>query len=359
MRLSLLLLLLLCLCRAQAASVVFISPGHADELYWVGAVQAMQQAARDLQLELRVLHAERDPLRQVSLVRELAAGPHPDYLMVAADKGVLVEQLRLADAAGIPTLVVYNSVQPAEREALGRPRAGLRHWLGSLAPRAEDAGYLTGRALIEAGLRQGLGGAGGELQLLVLLGDRSSDTSIRRFQGLQRALSEFPQVQLRQSVASDWRRDKAHLQARHLLRRYPQVQLIWAGSDQIALGAMQAAEEEGRRPGQDLLFAGVNTSREAMQARVEGRLSALAGGHYMAGAWGLVLLHDHAAGQDFAASEGLELERPMFSLFSARQARRYLAEGEREIDFRRFSKVHNPGLARYDFSYAALLRGRP
>src|SRR5690606_23816553 len=112
----------------------------------------------------------------------------------------------------------------------------------SLVPRAEDAGYLTAKALIEEGLRNGLADQHGSMQMVALYGDRSSDSSVRRNQGLLRALSEHPQVQLLQAVSSDWRRDKAQLQAQHLLRRYPQVRLVWSGSDQIAFGAMQAAE---------------------------------------------------------------------------------------------------------------------
>lgn len=359
MRPSVVLLLLLIALPAQAARVAFISPGHADEQYWAGAAQAMQQAADDLGLQLEIYHAERDPLRQISLVRELTGPRRPDYLLVAADKGTLVEQLRAADAAGIPTLAVYNSVQQSERAALGRPRQKLPHWLGSLIPQAEDAGYLSARALIEEGLRKGLVDPQGRLQMIALYGDRSTDSSIRRNQGLQQALQEYPQVQLRQAVSADWRRDKAQLQAQHLLRRYPQATLVWSGSDQLAFGAMQAAVAEQRVPGKDLLFSAINTSDEAMGAVLDGRLSALAGGHFMAGAWALVMLHDYDHGKDFAADEGTELERAMFSLFDPALARRYLRESGRDIDFRRFSKVHNPTLAQYNFGFAAFLRGSP
>jgi len=359
MRLLVALLLSLILSPVQAARVAFISPGHVDEIYWVGAIQAMQHAAADLGFELDVYHAERDPLRQISLVRELDGPKRPDYLLVAADKGTLVEQLRAAEAAAIPTLAVYNSVQQAEREALGWPRERLPHWLGSLTPRAEEAGYQTAKALIEEGLRMGLAEANGTLQLIALYGDRSSDSSVRRNQGLQRALQEYPQVELRQAVSADWRRDKAQLQAQHLLRRYPQVRLVWSGSDQIALGAMQASAAEAGAPGRELLFSAINTSDEAMQAVIDGRLSALAGGHFMAGAWALVMLHDYDHGRDFAEAEGLELERPMFSLFDKAQARRYLRLGDRDIDFRRFCKTHNPALKHYDFTFAAFLRGSP
>ena len=107
-----------------------------------------------------------------------------------------------------------------------------------------------------------------------------------------------------------------------------------------------------------MLFSAINTSPEAMQARVSGRLAALAGGHFMAGAWSLVLLHDYHHGRDFA-DEGLELDRPMFALFDKAQAEGYLQRfgaGIGTIDFRPHSKVHNPRLKRYDFRFEAVLR---
>jgi hypothetical protein len=102
----------------------------------------------------------------------------------------------------------------------------------------------------------------------------------------------------------------------------------------------------------------VNTSTEAMQALRAGKLSALAGGHFICGAWALVLIHDHSRGRDFA-SEGLEYSRTMFTLFDAQSATRFVeryADGFASIDFRRYSKARNPKLARYDFDFGQFLR---
>lgn len=150
MRLLVALLLSLILLPVQAARVAFISPGHADEVYWVGAIQAMQHAAADLDFELDVYHAERDPLRQIQLVCELTGDQRPDYLLVAADKGALVEQLRHANAMKLPTLAAYNAVMPSQREVLGLPRGRLPYWLGSVVPDAEEGGAMTAEALIRA-----------------------------------------------------------------------------------------------------------------------------------------------------------------------------------------------------------------
>jgi len=133
-------------------------------------------------------------------------------------------------------------------------------------------------------------------------------------------------------------------------------QLVWGGNDEMAFGAMEAAEALGLRAGRELLFSAVNTSREAMQAVVDGRLTALSGGHFLAGAWALVMLYDLHHGRDFA-SEGLQLQRPMFMLFDKSAARQMLARGGAlpATDFCAYSKACNPKLKRYRFDSAALL----
>jgi ABC-type sugar transport system substrate-binding protein len=75
-------------------------------------------------------------------------------------------------------------------------------------------------------------------------------------------------------------------------RRYPDVKLVWAGNDLMAFGAMNAWEQRGGKPGVDAWFSGINTSTEALEAIKSGRLTSLAGGHFITGAWSLVMIYD-------------------------------------------------------------------
>jgi ABC-type sugar transport system substrate-binding protein len=359
----LLVLVLACLAAAQAAGqrVAFINPGKSDEVYWVTAAQAMQAAAEDLGMKLEVRFTERDHTRAIEIARELAARPpasRPRYAVITNDNATGAGQLRVLDAAGIRTIFAYSSIGAAERPELGGPRERFKGWLGSIEPRAEDAGYLTARALIEAARKAGAHAADGKLHLLAIAGDRTTPSSILRNNGMQQAVAESSDVVVDQVVYAAWNRDKAAEQAEWLFQRHPQARLVWAGNDLMAFGAMQALEKQGGKPGAGHWFSGVNTSTEAMQALRAGRLTALAGGHFICGAWALVLIHDHFRGHDFA-SEELEFNRTMFTLFDAGSAVRFVeryADGFSAIDFRRYSKATNPKLVRYDFDFGQFLR---
>jgi ABC-type sugar transport system substrate-binding protein len=176
---------------------------------------------------------------------------------------------------------------------------------------------------------------------------------------MQRALAEHPEIKLQQLVYGEWSRQRAYEQARVLLPRYTDVSLVWSANDEMAFGAMRAAQELGRQPGQDLHFTALNNSEEVFRARVEGQLCVLVGGHFTLGGWAMVLLHDYHAGQDFAARGGKDRVAPLFRLIDAEQAKRLskrLKVPGYGLDFRQYSAVYRPGMKGYRFSISALLQ---
>ena len=334
--------------------MVFINPGKSTEPYWLLATDMMQHAADSLNIELEILTTERDYLAQIHFIESLAQRPaqeRPDYLIVAAEKATLVGQLEAAERVGIPIFLAFNAVTGADEQA-GAPRQHYPQWLGSLSPIAEEGGYLAARALIAHALETLP--ADTPLGMIALAGDRSTHTSRQRNKGLARALEEFPQVRLHQQVHADWSYDKALEQSAHLLQRYPEAQLIWSASDLQAFGAIQALHDIGKTPGKDVFVSTINATQAALLSLLAGDLSALAGGHHMAGAWSMVLLHDYHHGLDFVDAQGnAELQYSMFSLIDRRSAE-YLLErrhDKRSMDFCPYSKVCNPARTEYDFSY--------
>lgn len=361
-RLVLFVVLLLTL-PAMAMSVALLNPGKADEAFWLSSARLMAQAANSLDIRFEVHYAERQHTRLLEIARKIIARPageRPDYVVFSNDYATGPELLRLFDAAGIKTFMAYSGLSdPADRLAIGPPRTRFKGWLGSLEVHAEDAGYQTAKKLIETGRRVGAAGKDGKLHLLALAGDRSTPSSHRRSAGMRRAIAEAPDAVLDQEVFAAWSKDKAAEQAGWLYQRYPDARLVWAGSDLMAFGAMQSWESRGGKAGKDAWFSAINTSNEAMDALKSGRLAALSGGHFIAGAWSLVMLYDYHHGRDFA-DEGLELDQSMFASFTPRLADRFLERyGDmhfERIDFKRYSKVLNPSLKRYDFNFEQLLR---
>ena len=348
---------------AFAQSVLFINPGKSDEAFWVACSDAMQKAADSLGMQFRVQYAERERLAPLAMVQALAQLPkkeRPDYVVFSNDYSTGPALLKALEGTGIQAFMAFSGIPSNLKEQVGAPREVFPFWLGSLEPNAEDAGYLTAQALIQKGMQMPeLKDAQGRLHMVAIAGDRSTPVSVARNLGMRKAVEKMGgAVVFHQEVYGEWREDKAMDQAQVLFRRYPKVRLVWGGNDLIAFGAMEAWRKQGGKPGQDALFSGVNTSSRALSLLRSGELTALAGGHFMAGAWAMVMLYDHYRGVDFA-SEGLELHRDMFWLFNAQSSLQFekrFAGTTEKLDFRPFSKYLNPSLTHYQFEIERLLR---
>lgn len=345
---------------AAGFSVVFINPGRSEEPFWRSTTRFMQPAAQQLDIRLEVLYAERDHLKMIDLVKQVGErSKKPDYLMIVNEKLAGGEMLKAADQAGIKTLLVFSKFDEAQAPEYGAPRENYRHWLGSLIPNSVEAGRLTANELIRQALEQRVVADDGKVHVALIAGDKATPTGTQRLQGASDVFSSHPSVVLEQVVHGNWDRVRARDQAAGLLLRYPKLNAFWVGSDLMAFGAMDAAEAAGRVPGSDLLFSAINNSPQVLQARVQGRVSALAGGHFTTGAWGLVMLYDYHHGKDFK-NEALELHVPLFILLDADRAQRFLTRFGNEdfsaVDFRQFSKRLNPQLRSYQFGLSPVLK---
>ncbi|MFJ9990213.1 ABC transporter substrate-binding protein [Pseudomonas putida] len=333
---------------AQAASVVFLNPGLSDETFWVGYSRFMQAAADDLGMDLRVEYGERQSGRQLEQARAILQGEHrPDYLVLVNEQYVAPEIMRLSQGSGIKLVLVNNGLTEGQVQEIQAQPGKYAPLLGSLVGNDEEAGYQMLRDLVAS-----VPPSAQPLELLAFSGVSTTPASQLRERGMRRALAELPQVHLRQVVYGGWSRQRAYEQAQVLAKRYPQVRLVWSANDQMAFGAMQAFQEQGKIAGRDVLFSAVNSSPEALQARIDGRLNVLMGGHFSLGGWVMVMLHDDAQGLAFDR-DGQRLRRlPVLQSLDAVKARRWLQLSEREgygIDFRRYSAEGRGTDYRYPF----------
>lgn len=328
--------------------VAFLNPGHAAEPFWVDYTRYMQDAAGDLGIDLQVLYGERDSSLIMRNAREVfSQEKRPAYVLFVNEQFTGPEILRVFAGSGIQLFALHNTLTPEQQALVGGSRERYDNWLGSLVANDEEAGYLTGRALIELS-------GGKPAELLAFSGIKQTPAATLRFEGLQRALAEAPQVVLQQMLYGEWSRDRAYEQARTLLPRYPQVRLVWSANDEMAFGVMRAAAEQGRA----LHYSAINNSDEVLQARFDQALDVLGSGHFLLGGCALVMLHDHAQGLDFIDRGGKDQVAPLFRLMGVEDAKRLkqrLAQPDIGLDFRRFSAASQPQMQRYSCSIDALL----
>lgn len=338
--------------------LALITPHSADTPFWKSFTEFAGAAARDLAIELEAHHAHFDREQYQVIFAKLAkrTSNRPRAVIVKSERGLGLDLLKIAEAAKLPIFFVNSALTAKERSVYGGPRKHFNQWLGEVLPDNEGAGFHIAQNLIRTGLNANRL-SGKKLVIAGLSGQASDFASQARLRGLKRGVASYAQVALSGIRSGGWVRGIARERAGKLLEKYPEINLFWAANDDMALGAVDALRDRGRSPGRDAFVGGMNWRPEAIAAVRSGSLAFSLGGHFMEGAWAVVLLHDYFRGKDFS-DLGVSHRSPWGLISSANVAKLGPLLSNQDwdrIDFRRFSRVRNPKLAAYDFSFKNVL----
>lgn len=336
--------------EAPAIKVAFLPAGHEDNEFWVSMTQFAGAVAEDLNIDLQVTYpgrrAYRDDAR--ALLGKLDEGT---YFVTVYLAEITRELLPIAEDRKIRSFLINSDVIEAERKQVGKPRETFRHWIGHMHPDDVQAGYRVAGELL------GHFDLPGAVRMIAVNGDEHVQADADRQAGLRRRLAESPGATLLAVEQADWMEDRAQAAVAKLLQEHPGANAVWAASDPMALGAAAAFEQAGKRPGRDFVAASVDWTGRGLAAVRAGDMLASVGGHFMEAGLALLLIYDHHHGRDFTADPGVHFKTPMHTLNRDGIDAYFEAVGASpdwsSIDFRQFTKTHNPDLERYDFSWPA------
>lgn len=306
--------------------VSFVNPAAPGEAFWDRVTRLMQEEAQARHIQLAVHYAQGNRLKVLELVRQIIAQePKPDYLIFVFQAQLGEHLLGLTEAAGLPSFSINTNIPEQEVAAIGYPRQKYRYWLGHMFPDEQSAGFTLAQSLVEQARKQSGSALNRPLTMIAIGGGHDSAASVERLEGLTIFLNAQPNVTLAQTVKASWQKDKSRDMAEVLLRRYPETSIIWTASDLMALGALQAAEIQGKVSGKTVFAGGFDGTIEGLVAIYEGRMQATMSGHYLEGARALTLLHAHFNGQDFADTVGTRI-RTKLTLIDSGNVSSFLSE---------------------------------
>ena len=350
---------------AKPLDIVFVNPGKTGEVYWDMVAQTMQAAGRKLDARVEVLTSERNYRTMQELgFGVLARHDKPDFLILSNEESAAVPIMEAAEAAGVKTLLLSNTVIGEDAARLGPPRQKLKTWLGDITTDLQTAGARMANALIRTARDEKWQSPDGKIHLLGIGGDEITPASIARNAGLKLAVDAAPDVVVDRLLFANWTQSEAENVTSNYLSWASRKQIrpagIWAGNDPMALGAMRAVIAAGLVPGRDIQLVGLNWSEEALREIRAGRLLLTDGGHFLLGGWSIVLLRDYADGCDFAAvSPRIEVKTSAITRQNLGSVGDLIkTRAFDRIDFARFrAKAGRCG--HYDFSLDALISSLP
>lgn len=202
-------------------------------------------------VEVVVFNAQNDIARQLNDVDSLITQQVDAIILNPLDREGLGGSVDLIKEAGIP-LVEVNTY--TENDAYDV-------YVGS---QEEDAGRIQADFIVRT--------LGEEGKIVVLHGVMGHSGQIGRFQGLKEGLlDKYPGWELIAEQTGNWKRDEGLRITEDWLQRFPDIDVIASQNDEMAMGALQAVEAEGKLD--DILVLGVDATPDAIAAVKEGKLA--------------------------------------------------------------------------------------
>lgn len=226
-----------------------------DSEFWQTLKSGAEEAARQHpEIELSVLAPEREINidQQVSILEDQILKKVSVLAVVPGGVAEVTPVLDKARAAGIPVLIVDNDTP----------------WPGKLCYIGTDnrvGGKLAGDYLVKI-----LGGHGKVAVIRGILGVSSHDD---RVAGFQEAIAQAPGIQLVTMQPANSERALGLTVMENLLTSYPDLNAVFATSDQMALGAMEGVAAQ--RPAGKFFVVGFDAGKEAVRAVKSGAISAV------------------------------------------------------------------------------------
>jgi galactofuranose transport system substrate-binding protein len=193
-----------------------------------------------------------------------------------------IKAIRSFIAQGVDVIafspVVETGFEPVLQEA---KKAGIPVVLSDRAVKVSDPTLykcFIGSDFIEEGRR-----AGNEVKKLVgdkagvaeLVGTVGSAPAIDRAKGFREAIADTPGIKIIMSQSGDFTRAKGKEVMEQFLKapNANEITVLFAHNDDMALGAIQAIEEAGKKPGQDIKIVSIDGVKGAFEAMKDGKLN--------------------------------------------------------------------------------------
>lgn len=112
-------------------------------------------------------------------------------------------------------------------------------------------------------------------KIVELVGTVGSAPANDRGKGFREILEEYPDMEIMDSQSGDFTRAKGKEVMEAFLKKHGEaIDAVYAHNDDMAIGAIQAIEEYGLKPGEDILIVSIDAVRGAFEAMIEGKLNA-------------------------------------------------------------------------------------
>ena len=202
--------------------------------FFVDMRRGAQDAADRLGVTLQVQAAEReiDVDKQMQIVENLLQTGIDALAITPSGSREIVSALVKARAANVPILIVDTRLDPKAAADAG---INARTFIGS---DNYEGGKLAGEYVV--------GVTSGKARVGILEGIPGHETGDSRLRGFRDAVAKSPGITIVASQPANWERDQGFNVFQNMLQAHQDIDTVFAASDLMALGAIEAIAAAGR-----------------------------------------------------------------------------------------------------------------
>ncbi|CAM3765555.1 ABC transporter substrate-binding protein [Roseateles saccharophilus] len=246
---------------AVAAPLVLGFSQVGAESEWRSANTAsIKAAAKEAGVTLKFADAQQKQENQVKAIRSYIAQKVDVIAFSPVVESGWDTVLKEAKAAGIPVILTDRAVKVADPSL----------YVSFIGSDFVEEGRRAGRWLLERAAKT----PNASLNIVELQGTVGSAPALDRKKGFEEVIKGNPKLQIIRSQSGEFTRAKGkEVMEAFLKARDKKIDVLYAHNDDMAIGAIQAIEEAGLKPGVDIAIVSIDGVRGAFEAMKAGKLN--------------------------------------------------------------------------------------
>jgi ribose transport system substrate-binding protein len=194
---------------------------------------AQEAASREgIQLVVQAAERELDVEKQMQIIENLLQTGIRVLIVTPSGSREIASAIAKANLADVPVIVVDTRVDP---KAAADNKLKIASFVGS---DNYEGGRLAGEYMAKS--------TGGKARVAILEGIPGHETGDSRLRGFREALQQYPGMTIVASQSANWERDLGFTVFQNMLQAHGDIDALFACSDLMALGAVEAIAAAGR-----------------------------------------------------------------------------------------------------------------
>lgn len=244
---------------AQKKIVLGFSQIGAESEWRTANTNSIKDTAAKEGIDLKFSDAQQKQENQIKALRSFIAQKVDVIAFAPVVESGWDTVLKEIKAAKIPVILTDRSVDSKDTSL----------YLTFMGSDFTEEGRKAGRWLLDK-----VKGGQGEVNVVELQGTVGSGPAIDRKKGFEEIIKAEPRIKIIRSQTGDFTRAKGkEVMEAFLKAEGKKINVLYAHNDDMAIGAIQAIEEAGMKPGKDIIIISVDAVKGAFEAMMAGKLN--------------------------------------------------------------------------------------